>query len=110
MLAPVPIYGTIDAGRNLYLKLLDTTNQSGFRRYLIFSALYYALDENGELVALLCTHVDDLLFASRGVGTAMIQKVFDTFKIGKIESGAFRFCGREELRPIRGRQHPCERT
>ena len=54
---------------------------------------------------LLCAHVDDLLFASRGVGTARIHKVLDTFIIGKIESGAFRFCGREYLQSEDGGIH-----
>ena len=39
MLARVPIYGA-------NLRLLDITKQSGFRRSLIFSVLYYALNED----------------------------------------------------------------
>jgi len=36
---------------------------AGMKASKVMPALYYPLDENGELDAMLCTHVDDLLFA-----------------------------------------------
>ena len=46
-------------------------------------ALYYHQDENGELDAMLCTHVDDLLFAHKPSGAKVIQEILGKFSVGK---------------------------
>ena len=95
----VPIYGTVDAGRKLCLRLVDVTKEAGLRYSRVFPAVYFAVDSTGDLVALLCTHVDDLLLASTPEGDRIIQHVLDAFRIGKVEEGTFRFCGREYVQP-----------
>ena len=57
--------------------------------------MYFAVDSTGDLLARLCTHVDDPLFASTPEGDRIIQHVLDAFRIGKVEKGTFRFCGRQ---------------
>ena len=67
-------------------------------------------------MALLCTHVDDLLFASTSEGDRIIQHVLDAFRIGKVEKGTFQFCDftttvnvRDNTRVIRPVQIPASR-
>ncbi|CAE7256170.1 RE2 [Symbiodinium natans] len=100
MIARVPVYGTTDAGRNLYLRIVEETKSIGLKSSQIMSALYYAHDTSGRLCAMLCTHVDDFFWAAFGEGELKIQQLLDHFKIGRIEEGSFRFCGREYA------QHP----
>ncbi|CAE7249187.1 RE2 [Symbiodinium natans] len=100
MIARVPVYGTTDAGRNLYLRIVEETKCIGLKSSQIMSALYYAHDTSGRLCAMLCTHVDDFFWAAFGEGELKIQQLLDHFKIGRIEEGSFRFCGREYA------QHP----
>ncbi|CAE7246083.1 RE2 [Symbiodinium natans] len=100
MIARVPVYGTTDAGRNFYLRIVEETKCIGLKSSQIMSALYYARDTSGRLCAMLCTHVDDFFWAAFGEGELKIQQLLDHFKIGRIEEGSFRFCGREYA------QHP----
>ena len=43
---------------------------------------------------MLCTHVDDLLFAHKPSGAKVIQEILGKFSVGKTEEGSFRYCGR----------------
>ena len=63
MLCRVPIYGSINAGRGFYLRMDSEVKDAGMKASKVMPALYYHLDENSDLDAVLCTHVDDLLFA-----------------------------------------------
>ena len=63
MIARVPVYGTTDAGRNLYLLRKESSREFGLKVSQILSALYSLADENGTLCAALCTH--DFLWAHR---------------------------------------------
>ena len=87
------MYGTTDAGRNLYLRIKESSREFGLLTSQILSALYYLIDEEGVLCAAVCTHVDDFLWAARGKGELATQKLLDRVKIG--EQDQFRFCGRE---------------
>ena len=90
----VPVYGTTDAGRNLYLRIKESYNEFGLRASQILSALYFITGEDGKLCAAICTHVDDFLWAATPPGEPVVQQLLDRFKIGRIESDKFRFCGR----------------
>ena len=60
----------------------------------VMPALYCHHDDNGELDAMLCTHVDDLLIAHKPSGAKVIQEILEKFSVGKTEEGSFRYCGR----------------
>ena len=79
---------------------MDVTKEAGLRSSRVFPAVNFAADSTGDLVALLCTHVDDLLFASTPEGNRIIQHVLDAFRIGKVEEGTFRLCGREYVQAL----------
>ena len=97
MIARVPVYGTTDAGRNLYLRIKECSRELGLKTSRVLSALYFLTDKEGNLCAALCTHVDDFLWAARGAGEEVMQRLLDRFKIGRVETDKFRFCGREYI-------------
>ena len=68
----------------------------------MLSALYFLIDKEGNLCAALCTHVDDFLWAARGAGEEVMQRLLDRFKIGRVETDKFRFCGREYIQHVDG--------
>eukprot|EP00435_Cladocopium_sp_Y103_P051172 s3272_g15.t2 len=68
LLCRVPIYASIDAGRGFYLRMDSEVKSAGMKASKVMPALYYHQDENGDLHAMLCTHVDDLLFAHKPSG------------------------------------------
>ena len=43
---------------------------------------------------MMCTHVDDLLFAYTDEGKEAVDAILNRFSVGKIEEGSFRYCGR----------------
>ena len=52
-------------------------------------------DDDGNVLALCGTHVDDLIWACKPEADALLQKVIDTFTCGDVEEGDFRYCGKE---------------
>ena len=85
LLCRVPIYGSIDAGRGFYLRMDSEVKTAGMKASKVMPALYYHQDENGNLDAMLCTHVDDLLFACKPSGGKVIQETLGKFSVGKTE-------------------------
>ena len=63
ILARVPIYGTTDAGRKFWERLREVIVEAGFRENQISKALYSMTDKDGKVIALICTHLDDMLWA-----------------------------------------------
>ena len=80
MIARVPVYGTTDAGRNLYLRIKECSRELGLKTSRVLSALYFLTGKEGNLCAALCTHVDDFLWAARGAGEEVMQRLLDRFK------------------------------
>ena len=94
LIARVPIYGTCDAGRGLWLRLREDLVKSGWTPSGVMQGLFY-LRVNERIVGMLCTHVDDLLWACLPEGEPHAQRVLDSFDMGKIEKAPFRYCGKE---------------
>ena len=46
-------------------------------------------------MCVLTTHVDDFLWASIGIGGAIIDKLLKKLEVGRRESGRLRFCGKQ---------------
>ena len=94
LLARVPIYGARDAGRGFWKALRNSPVESGMKENRILRALYsYA--ENGEVKALLCSHVDDILWACKPETEWLIEKAKKSFVWGKEETRNFRYCGKD---------------
>ena len=95
ILARVPIYGTADAGRNFWKELRDVIHANGLKENQISKALYSYCDENDSIRCIVATHVDDILWATEPDAKHRIDAILAHFKVGKVEEGTFRFCGKD---------------
>ena len=94
--ARVPIYGTCDAGRGFWKKLRHDILSTGLKENAVIRALYI-YQEDGEPKLMLATHVDDMLWATKSGYEDRVQQLLDRYTIKTVESGTFRFCGREVI-------------
>ena len=92
--ARVPIYGTCDAGRGFWKKLRHDILSTGLKENAVIRALCI-FQEDGEPKSMLATHVDDILWATKPGYEDRVQQLLDRYTIKTVESGTFRFCGRE---------------
>ena len=94
ILARVPIYGTTDAGRKFWKRFKHVIESNDFRENKIAKALY-VIEVNGEIKAMMITHVDDLCYAVVPEFQDRIDNILESFAVRKVEEGEFRFCGKE---------------
>lgn len=71
----------------------------GFRASQMFPAFYFLrkpvdAETEAQVVAVMTTHVDDLLFAFLPEGEEFVEKLLGKFDIGTRESREFRYCGK----------------
>ena len=95
MLARAPIYGSVDGGRRFWKKLRRTVKRKGLRENRICRALYSYTDKDGVVQMLLASHIDDLLWACDPSCDWIVKELIDEFKCGTVESGSFKYCGKE---------------
>ena len=97
LLARVPIYGLSDSGRGFWLRLDREAKAVGFKASNIFPSFYFFPDpkEAGECLALITTHVDDLLIAQKEKGKAAVERLLNKFEMGSLEHSSFRYCGKQ---------------
>ena len=95
ILARVPVYGTKDAGRKFWKRLRQVFIEQGLRENHDMRALYSYTNQDGELVAMCGTHVDDLICAAKPEAEDMVRKVTKAFQCGEPEEGQFRYCRKE---------------
>ncbi|CAE7200469.1 GIP [Symbiodinium sp. CCMP2592] len=95
MLARAPIYGSTDGGRRFWKRLRNYLKGKGLRENRIYRALYSYTDADGVVQLLLTSHVDDLLWACDPSCDWIMNDLIETFKCGKVETGSFRYCGKE---------------
>ena len=94
--ARVPIYGTCDAGRGFWKKLRHDIVSTGLKENAVIRALYI-YQEDGEPKSMLATHVDDMLWATKPGYEDRVLQLLDRYTIKTVESGTFRFCGRDVI-------------
>ena len=92
LMCRVLVYGTKDAGRGFYLRMNAEVVAHGFVASQICPATYFLFGKDRHLAAMMCTHVDDLLFAHTDEGKE--AAILNRFSVGKIEEGSFRYCRR----------------
>ena len=92
----VPIYVTCDAGRGFWTTLRLDILGTGLKENAVLRALYIH-QEGGEPKSMLATHVDDMLWATKPGDEDRLQQLLDRYTIKTVESGTFRFCGREVI-------------
>ena len=94
--ARVPTYCTCDAGRGFWKKLRHDILSTGLKENAVIRALYI-YQEDGDPQSMFATHVDDMLCATKPGYEDRVQQLLDRYTIKTVESGMFRFCGREVI-------------
>eukprot|EP00435_Cladocopium_sp_Y103_P049738 s980_g15.t1 len=56
---------------------------------------FYVLQRHGEMLGMLCSHVDDQLWRGSEEMDAVMERIQERFTFGSTEHGSFRFCGRK---------------
>ena len=93
LLANVPIYGTKAAGRGLYFRVRALVLEEGLQENFIFAAFYhYSID--GEILIMLGTHVDDMLYGHTAAGEKIMNRIIEKLEVGSQADQEFRFVGR----------------
>ena len=87
------IYGTKDAGRSWWIKLLHDAKAEGWIPSKIEAALFFLYDGD-VLVGVMVTHVDDLFVCGSGSKYEESMKTLTTKLHLKENSGSFKFCGK----------------
>ena len=95
IMARVPIYGTQDAGRGFWKKLRRVITANGWRENRISRSLYHITTQEGRILGMLGTHVDDILWANEPGIDHLVEALLKQFNVGKREEDSFRFCGNE---------------
>ena len=93
--ARAPIYGSVDGGRRFWKKLRRTVKRKGLKENRICRALHSYTDKDGVVQMLLTSHIDDLLWACDPSCDWIVKELIDEFKCGTVESGSFKYCGKE---------------
>lgn len=90
------VYGLVDASLYWYNKVKDTMQQLGGHVSQIDPAVFYWLDDKGELTGILASHVDDFLWAgSKTFSSLVIPHLKTAFEVGRQESDSFNYVGME---------------
>ena len=88
-----PLYGLTDSGRRFFCTMRQILLVGGFQVLTGDSSTYYKR-ENGELVGMVITHVDDF---NVGGTSKFVDETTDLIKrnmtVSKVEDDRFRFCG-----------------
>ena len=98
--ARVPIYGTRDAGRGFWLELKDVSIKKGLKLNRILPTVFSLVDDTGEIIAVMSSNVDDLLYGFKPEAEHVFAELLAHFQVGTDQVSEFRFCGKEV------KQHP----
>ena len=95
LLVRLPIFGLCDSGRGFWLRLDSEAREVGLNPSLIFPAFYCLRNQNNKPIAVLTTHVDDLLYAYLPEGKEQMDRLLSKFEVGTTDTGSFRYCGKQ---------------
>ena len=88
-------YGLIDGSRLFYLELKTRLEKIGLREVSGNTALFTMHDE-GKLIGLVCSHVDDLLMAGNQRFKKLVSdQILKSFLFSKVEWNKFKYLGCE---------------
>ena len=88
-----PVYGLADSGRLWYQRLREEILKLGCKE-LTGDGAFFHMHKNGELIGLVGTHVDDLIYGGTPeFEQTVITPLMNTFNISKTDHESFVFCG-----------------
>ena len=85
MLVRVPVYGLTDSGRSFWLRLSSDAKKAGLTPSIIYPAFFYKLDEENRCIAILTTHVDDLLYSYLPEAKEVMDSLLGSYELGSLE-------------------------
>ena len=91
----MPVYGTRDAGRGFWKRLRQVLLDQGFQENFIFVACYTYTNAVHQVLLIVVTHVDDLIYANEDEVQHLVDQVKKELDFGEDEEWEFRYCGRE---------------
>ena len=110
MIANKPVYGTRDAPRGFWKKLAKTAKKHGLREVPFEPAAYSLSNNKGELLGLVVSHVDDLLWTGGPEMTEVMLRLQQDLKFGSLDEGNFTYCGRLITQEAEGIRVTCPNT
>ena len=87
----VPVNGTKDAERGLWLRLKSTSKPFKFSLSQILPTVFTLRDDESKIIVVMSSNVGDLLYRSLPEGAEAMSSVLQPFWVGKEEHGTFRF-------------------
>eukprot|EP00435_Cladocopium_sp_Y103_P051119 s7_g15.t1 len=91
MIALMSVYGSKDAPRGFWLELRATI----FHFQCEVDPAFYVLQRDGNILGMLCSQGDDLLWCGSEEMDAVMLRIQERFTFGSTADGSFRFCGRK---------------
>ena len=79
----VPVFGTKDGGRGWWLRMKNTCRQFKFTLNQILPTLFTPRNEESKIIAVMSSHVDDLLCCYLPEGAEATNSVLQNFLVGK---------------------------
>ena len=95
LVSRVPVYGTIDAGRGVWLRLKNTCKQFKISLNQNLPDLFTLRDDESRIIPVMSSNVVDFLYGYLPEGAEAMNSVLQQFLVGKEDHGNFRFCGKE---------------
>ena len=88
------MYGLADGSRQLFFTAKRIlVDELGLLQMKLEQAVFYGLDNEGNLDGVLLMHVDDFLYAGSERFIKKVEKINQNVKIGNVQSGSVTFCG-----------------
>ena len=81
------------SGRGFWLRLDADARKSGLKASQFFPEYYLPGEQGGDAYALMCTHVDDLLYSFLPEGEEVMKSFLAKFSVGSSDTNRFRYCG-----------------
>ncbi len=88
------IYGLQDAAKAWYNKVVKVVNEIGGEKCKLEPNIFYWKDKKGELIGVLCAHVDDFCYGgNKFFHESIIEKMKKVLKIGQQSMEEFKYIG-----------------
>ena len=88
------VYGLQDAAKAWYKKVVSVVNELGGKKSKLEQNIFYWKDRNGDLVGILCVHVDDFCYGgSKNFQESVIEKMKNILKVGEQGREEFKYIG-----------------
>ena len=89
------VYGLSDASLHWYYKVKSVMTENSGIMSKMDPTVFYWIHTIGTLIGILACHVDDFIWSGTDQFRDVIDRIRESFKVGKEDSEAFKYCGIE---------------